>query len=98
LRQVTEFEVCAAVAGPAEELASCFIGVKDGQIAADDQASAAEFAQDVPHHFVVGGELIVQPDVLHAHAQFFEEMKDEFEFSIGNGLAGDPPVEGRHAQ
>jgi hypothetical protein len=53
LGQIVEFEFSAAVAGPAEELARCFVGVKDGQVAAHDQASAAEFTQDVAHHLVM---------------------------------------------
>ncbi len=71
--------------------------MKDGQVPTDHDTGAAELAQDVAHHLVVGGQLVVQPDVLDRHAQLFEQMENEFQFAVGQRLAGDAPVEGGHA-
>ena len=46
--------------------------VQHFQVAADDDARAAQFAQHVGHHLVVAGELVVQPDVAEREADLFE--------------------------
>ena len=72
--------------------------MEDGQVAADDDAAAAEFAQDVGHHFVVPGQLVVQPDILDRQAQLLEQMEDQLQLRIDQRLAGDAAVKHRHAQ
>ena len=68
------------------------------KIAADDDAGAAEFAQDVGHHFVVAGQLVVQPDVLDGQAELFEQVENQLQFGIDQRFAGDAPVKDGHAQ
>ena len=48
----------------------------DHEVAADDNARAAELAQDVGHHLVIAEQLIVKPDVLHRQAELFKQMED----------------------
>src|SRR5262249_8636001 len=72
----------------AEMAAGGFVGMKELEVAADDDAGAAEFAEDVGHHLVVAGELVVQPDVAQAEADLFEEAGDEFELDVDEGFAG----------
>ena len=74
-----------------------FVGVQHFQVAPDDDARAAQFAQHIGHHFVVAGELVVQPDVAEREANLFEQMENQFQLGVDQRLAGDAPVENRHA-
>src|SRR5262245_25569288 len=74
------------------------IGVKNGQIEAARYAGAAKLTEDIVHHLVVGGELIVQPDILDRQPNLLEQMKDELQFGIGQWLARDPAVKGRYPE
>jgi len=50
--------------------------VKDAQIAANNDAGTAQFAQNLRHHLMVSGQLIVEPDILDRQTQLFQQMKD----------------------
>ena len=91
--QVGEFEVTGARAGAAEELAGGLVGVDDAEVTADDDARAAQFAQDVGHHLVVGGELVVEPDVADAQADVFQKVEDQLELVVDELFAGDAAIE-----
>ncbi|MCX6896118.1 MAG: hypothetical protein NTZ16_11590, partial [Verrucomicrobia bacterium] len=67
--------------------------MQDAEIAADDDAGAAQFAQHVGHHLVVGGDLVVEPDVLDGEAELLEQVENEFEFVVGERFAGEAAVE-----
>ena len=69
------------------------VGVQHLQVAPDDDARAAQFAQHVRHHLVVAGELVVQPDVAQGQADLFEQMENQFQFGVHQRFAGDAPVE-----
>jgi len=98
-RQVAELQLPARARGAAAEVADGrLVGVEDGQVPADDHARAAEFAQDFRHDFVVGGQLVVEPDVLDGQPQLFEQVEDQLQLGVHEGLAGDAPVEDRHPQ
>ena len=60
LGQIAEFQFSAA-AGTGKETACGFVGMKDVQVAADDDARAAQLTENVRHHLVIGGQLIMQP-------------------------------------
>ena len=57
--------------------------MKHRQVAADHDAGAAELAQDTRHHLVVGGELVMQPDVLDGQAERLEQVKNQLQLRIG---------------
>src|SRR5258708_19937368 len=38
---------------------------------------------------VIAGELVVQPDVLHRESELFEQVENQFQFSVGQRLTGD---------
>jgi len=63
------------------------------EVAPDDDARAAEFAQHIRHHFVVAGELVMQPDVAQGQAHLFEQPEDQLQLGIDQGFAGDAAVE-----
>ncbi len=88
LWEVAEFEFGVPAAFTGEIMACGFIGVEDAEISADDDTAAAELAEYVRHHVVVGGELVMEPDILDGEAEGFEEVEDEFEFGVGEGVAG----------
>ncbi len=69
------------------------VGVEHLQVAPDDDAGAAQFAQHVGHHRVVAGELVVQPDVAEGEADLFEQVENQFQLRVHERLAGDAPVE-----
>ena len=71
--------------------------MKDGQVAADDDTGAAEFAQDAGHHFVVAGQLVVQPDVLDRQAQLLKQVENQLQFRIDQRFARDAAVKDGHA-
>ena len=67
------------------------------QVGADDDTSAAQVAQNVLHHGMAVGQLVMQPDILDGHADLFEQMKDERQFLVVQRLPGDASVEDGHA-
>ena len=73
------------------------VGVQHLEVAPDDDAGAAQFAQHVGHHLVVFGKLVVQPDVAHAEADLPEQMENQFQLGVGERLARHAPVENGHA-
>ena len=93
LRQIAEFQFAGALVFVAEMAARGLVGVKHLQVAPDDDAGAAQFAQHVGHHLVVAGELVVQPDVAEGEADLFEQMENEFQLDVDERFAGDAPVE-----
>ncbi|MGD0615552.1 MAG: hypothetical protein ABSA69_08955 [Verrucomicrobiota bacterium] len=95
--QVAEFQFSRVAVGDGKEPAGGFVGVKNGEIAADDDASAAEFAQDLRHDIVVAGQLVVEPDIFDGQAQVFQQVEDQLQLRIGKRLAGDMAVKDRHA-
>ena len=68
------------------------VGVQHLQVAPDDDARAAQFAQHVGHHFVVSGKLVVQPDVAEREADLFEQVENQFQLDVDERFAGDAPV------
>ena len=96
LGQVAEFEFATAFVLLAEMAARGFVGVEHLQVASDDDARAAEFAQHVGHHLVVAGELVMQPDVAEREAHLFEQVENEFQLDVDERFAGDPAIEHRH--
>ena len=97
LRQVAEFQFAGALVFPAKMAARGLVGVQHLQVAPDDDAGAAQFAQHVGHHLVVAGELVVQPDVAEGEADLFEQVENQFQFDVHERLAGDAPVKHGHA-
>jgi len=63
LRQIAEFQVAGLAFSAAEILRAICWREEWREIAADDDASTAEFAEDARHHFMVAGQLTMQPDV-----------------------------------
>src|SRR5262249_40551614 len=93
LGQIAEFEVAGMAFSAAEIFAGHFVGMKNGQVAADDDAGAAEFAEDAGHHFVIAGQLAVEPNVLNSKAKLLKETENQFQLRINKGFAGNSPVE-----
>ena len=93
LRQIAEFQFAGALVFLAEMAAGGLVGVEHLQVAPDDDARAAEFAQHVRHHLVVAGQLVVQPDVAEGQADLFEQMENQFQFGVDQRFAGDAAVE-----
>ncbi len=93
LRQIAEFQFAGALVFAAEMAARGLVGVKHLQVAPDDDAGAAQFAQHVGHHLVVAGQLVVQPDVAERQADLFEQMENQFQFGVDQRFAGDAAVE-----
>ena len=77
LRQVAEFQFAGALVFAAKMPAGGLVGVQHLQVAPDDDARAAQFAQHVGHHLVIAGELVVQPDVAEREADLFEQMENQ---------------------
>ena len=93
VRQVAEFELASALVFLAEMPFRGFVRVQHFQIVADDDACAAQFAQHVGHHFVIAGNLVVQPDVAERQGDLFEQMENQFQFRIDERFAGDAAIE-----
>ena len=87
LGQIAEFQLGAAAGGFAEVTARGPVGVQDGQVAAHHHAGAAQLAEDVRHQFMIGGELVVQPDVLDGQPEFLEQMENDFQLAIEQRFA-----------
>ncbi len=68
------------------------VRVEHLQVAPDDDAGAAQFAQHVGHHLVVAGKLVVQPDVAEREADLFEQVENQFQLDVHQRFAGDAPV------
>ena len=75
-RQIGKFQSAGALVLPAEMTPRGLVRVQHLQVAPDDDAGAAEFAQDVGHHLVVAGQLVVQPDVAQRETDVFEQMEN----------------------
>src|ERR1051326_2274918 len=67
--------------------------MKNGKVTADEHASAAELPQNTSHHFVVAGQLAMQPDVFDREAKLLEQAENQFQLRVDQWLAGDSPVE-----
>ena len=63
------------------------------QVAPDDDAGAAQFAQHIGHQLIVVRDLVVQPDVAEREADLFEQVENQFQLGVGERFAGDAPVE-----
>ena len=98
LREVGEFELRLAGAVAEDEMLRGCVGVEGGEIAADDDAAAAEMAEDVGDHRVVGVELVVQPGVADGEADLLEHVEDERQLFVRVGFAGQPLVEDGDAE
>ena len=46
---------------------------------------------------MVGGQLIVQPNVFGGQTQLLQEMKYQFQLAVGQRLSGHAAIEGGHA-
>ena len=84
LREVGEFEPAFALARGEEVFAGGDIGVERIEIAADDDATAAELPEDVRDHVMIADQLIVQPGVADGEAHFLEHVE---EMSASSSLA-----------
>src|SRR3989454_8723239 len=71
--------------------------MEDGQVAANHDTAAAQFMQDVYHHLVVAGQLVMEPNVANRQSQRFEQVENQFQFGVGERIAGQTPVERRDA-
>ena len=71
--------------------------MQDFQVLPDDNAGAAQFAQHVGHHLVVGRDLVMQPDVAEREADLFEQMENQLQFGVDERLAGDACIENSDA-
>ena len=96
-REVAEFQVGTAPAGLAEITPRRLVRVQNGQVLADDHAGAAQLAEDVRHHLVARGQLVVHPDVLDRQAEFLQQMENHLQFAVEQRLARHPAVKHRHA-
>ena len=94
---IGEFKLGTAFGGLTENVTGNFVGVNDSQIAIDDHASAAQFAQDVREHGVVGDQLVVEGYIAKRQTQFLQQMEYEFQFLISQGFARDPRIQCEHS-
>src|SRR5439155_13850067 len=97
LGKVAELEFVAPPAGPREIPARNLVGMEDGQVAANDDTAVAQFVQDVDHHLVVAGQLVMEPNVANRQSQRFEQVKHQFQFRVGERIAGQTPMKRRDA-
>ena len=87
-REVGELQPAGALVLPAKMPSRGLVRVQHLQIAPDDDAGAAQFAQHVGHHLVVAGQLVVQPDVAEREADLFEQMENQFQLHVHQWFAG----------
>src|SRR6266581_5783785 len=71
--------------------------MEDGQVAANHDAAAAQFMQNVHHHLVVAGQLVMEPDVADRQPQRFKQVENQFQFGVGERIAGQTPIKRRDA-
>src|SRR6266568_4083296 len=71
--------------------------MEDCQAAANHDTAAAHFMQYVYHHLVVVRQLVMEPDVANRQSQRLEQVENQFQFGIGERIAGQTPIERRDA-
>ena len=67
------------------------------QIGPDAQAAFPGGVQDADHHLVVARQLVVEPNVANRQSQRFEQVENQFQFGVGERIAGQAPIERRNA-
>src|SRR6266568_4430977 len=71
--------------------------MEDCQAAANHDTAAAHFMQYVYHHLVVARQLVMEPNVANRQSQRFEQVENQFQFGVGERIAGQTPIKRRNA-
>ena len=96
--KISELHVAGAAPRASEIVPRALVGVKNLQIAIDHYTGIAQLTQHTGQQFAVAGHLVVPPDIAHRQGQAFQQMKDRFQFHVGEWFTRDPPIEQRHPE